>query len=320
MLDVGGGKGLLSYLLNKNGWKSTVIDPIEEVYLKKYKDLNTDCRVLLTDKEVNSIPRIAGIFREDLTNDFDLLIGLHAHGSNLQIINACKKYNRDFVLLPCCVIDEPLTKRPNIDWLKSLVDFAANRGFEVKKTTLNFKGQNTLIYTDQYLTKIPTLYTITGLPYSGKTTLRKELIKHIDFELVSIDNIMDKSNMWREGHPTQDDWDKAYSVAYEQLKTYLKANEDVVFDGGSLKFSERETQRNIAKKYGARHKLIYINTPRYEIIKRRLRNQKTKERGDLTDSEMEKAFNMFEEPRVNETPLEYSTPEDLKDWIGENLS
>ena len=88
-----------------------------------------------------------------MAEGFDLLVGLHAHGSNLQIINACKKYDRDFLLLPCCVIDEPLVKTPNVDWLKSLIHYAKEKGFEVKKNELNFKGQNILIYTDKHLDK-----------------------------------------------------------------------------------------------------------------------------------------------------------------------
>lgn len=152
VLDVGGGKGLLSYLLNKKGWNSTVIDPVnEDVYLTKYKDIKTGKRIILSKADVASIPRIKNEFKEEMAKDFELLIGLHAHGSNLQIINACKKYNKDFLLLPCCVISEPLVKKPNINWFESLIDYAKNMGFEVKQDTLFFKGQNTLIYTDKYL-------------------------------------------------------------------------------------------------------------------------------------------------------------------------
>jgi len=153
-LDVGGGKGLLAYMLNNHGWSTTVVDPVDEdVYLTKYKDIVTGKRVMLTKEIVSKIPRIKGIFKEEMAQDFDLLIGLHAHGSNLLIINACKKYHKDFLLLPCCVIDEPLVKRANVDWLQSLVDYATKMGFEVKKDTLNFKGQNVLIYSSKHLTQ-----------------------------------------------------------------------------------------------------------------------------------------------------------------------
>ena len=153
VLDVGGGKGLLSLLLNKNGWQATVVDPAITDYLTKYKDIKTGKRVLLKDNEIENFKRITGVFDPVMAKDFDLLIGLHAHGSNLQIIDACKKYGKDFLLLPCCVIDEPLIKRPDVDWMESLIDYAKGKGFEVKRDELNFKGQNVLIYSDKHLIK-----------------------------------------------------------------------------------------------------------------------------------------------------------------------
>ena len=153
VLDVGGGKGLLSLLLNKNGWQATVVDPAITDYLTKYKDITTGKRVLLKDNEIENFKRITGVFKPEMTKDFDLLIGLHAHGSNLQIIDACKKYGKDFLLLPCCVIDEPLVKKPNVDWMESLIEYAKGKGFDVKKDELNFKGQNVLIYSDKHLVK-----------------------------------------------------------------------------------------------------------------------------------------------------------------------
>lgn len=153
VLDVGGGKGLLSFLLNKNDWEAVVVDPAITDYLTKYKDIETGKRVLLSDDKVERFKRIYGVFEEEMARDFDLLIGLHAHGSNLQIINACKKYDKDFLLLPCCVIDEPLVKKPDVNWLESLIDYSKGKGFDVKKDELNFKGQNILIYTDKHLAK-----------------------------------------------------------------------------------------------------------------------------------------------------------------------
>lgn len=173
--------------------------------------------------------------------------------------------------------------------------------------------------TRKVLMDVPTLYSVTGLPYSGKSTLTKELIKQFGFTLVSIDDIMDEKDMWREGHPTQEDWNIAYSEAYDKLKKYLKSGVNVVFDGGSLKFKERETQRNIAKEYRAKHNLIYVNTSIDEILKRKLKNEKTKERGQLTEIEMEDALNMFEEPIDRENPIIYNQTMDINDWIKENI-
>lgn len=165
-----------------------------------------------------------------------------------------------------------------------------------------------------------TLYTLTGLPYSGKSTLTKELVKRFGFKVISVDDIMNEKDMWRDGHPTMDDWNEAYTIAYDPLKKYITEDKDVIFDGGSLKFSERETQRKIAEYYGVERKMIYVNTSRKEIVQRKLRNETTKVRAQLSEKEMEDALGMFEEPRLEENPIFYNVDMDLDKWIKDYIN
>ena len=143
--DVGGGKGLLAYLLNQSGWNVTIIDPVTQILPRTFKDLHKTRTTLTPDKR-KDVKRIDKPFEIEMAKEFDLLVGLHAHGSNLKIIDACKEYNKEFVLLPCCVIGEPVETKPGINWLESLVDYAQNKGFEVGRTKLNFAGQDTIIF------------------------------------------------------------------------------------------------------------------------------------------------------------------------------
>ena len=101
---------------------------------------------MLSPEQIKSIKRITEPFEIPMAKDFNLLIGLHAHGSNMKIIQAAKKYGTDFILLPCCVVDEPIIKQPGINWLESLIEYAQSLGFKVKTDKLNFAGQRTLIY------------------------------------------------------------------------------------------------------------------------------------------------------------------------------
>jgi hypothetical protein len=141
--DIGGGKGLLAYLLNQHGWDVTVIDP-------EYQDLPTKYTGL--DKQRVKIPPEATVehidetFEKEMTKDFDMIIGLHVHGSCMKMIEAAKEYNKKLVLLPCCVIDEPIIKEEGIKWTESLVEYAEKLGLEVQTTKLNFKGKNVVIY------------------------------------------------------------------------------------------------------------------------------------------------------------------------------
>lgn len=148
--DIGGGKGLVSYLLNKAGWQSSVIDPTQQSLPEKYTDLNKKKHKILPEEIVPYIPKPFSI---EMAQDFDLMIGLHAHGCNMWIIDAALKYNKDFLILPCCVIDEPIIKERDINWRESLKEYAIKKGLPVKEIQFNFMGKNIALYTDRYLRK-----------------------------------------------------------------------------------------------------------------------------------------------------------------------
>lgn len=142
--DIGGGKGLLAYLLQKQGWAATVIDPEYQTLPDKYKDLTTQTRVRLAP--IENVPHINEKFVPALAMNFDVLVGMHAHGCNVAIINAAAEYKRSFVLFPCCIIDEPIHPLPGVHWLQCLADYAIQRGFKVHPFRLNFSGQNIGFY------------------------------------------------------------------------------------------------------------------------------------------------------------------------------
>jgi hypothetical protein len=139
-VDIGGGKGLLSYLLIQSGWEAGVIDPFDQPLPDKYKDIATEQRVKIRSDE--KVLRVTAEFETDMAQGYDLLIGMHAHGCNARIIDAAAQYGCGFVLFPCCVIDEPFFPRLGVHWLECLADYAVLQGQEVFPFRLNFKGQN----------------------------------------------------------------------------------------------------------------------------------------------------------------------------------
>jgi hypothetical protein len=138
--DVGGGKGLLSHLLLQSGWQATIIDPIKQALPVKYKDIHAKTRVKITPQ--TKVPTLAVEFTEEMAENFDLLIGMHAHGCNVKIIDAAARYGCGFIIFPCCVIDEPFYPRLGVHWLESLASYAASQGHALYPIRLNFKGQN----------------------------------------------------------------------------------------------------------------------------------------------------------------------------------
>ena len=142
--DIGGGKGFLAYLLQMSGWDATVIDPVHQTLPEKYKDLTLNKRVKIPPTA--TVPHINAEFEQPLARDFDVLVGMHAHACNVKIIDAAKEFGSTFVLLPCCIIDEPLYPLPGVHWLECLAEYATQKGFEIRPFRLNFRGQNIGFY------------------------------------------------------------------------------------------------------------------------------------------------------------------------------
>ena len=142
--DVGGGKGLLTYLLRQDGWDARVIDPQAQPLPGKYKNIETGQQIRIPPDA--RVPRIDAPFSPEMGASFDLLIGMHAHGCNIQIIDTMTQLGRRFVLLPCCIIDEPLLPPPGMHWLECVLRYALDQGACVIPFQLNFRGQNIGFY------------------------------------------------------------------------------------------------------------------------------------------------------------------------------
>jgi hypothetical protein len=142
--DIGGGKGLLSYLLLHSGWDVTVIDPEMQALPSKFKDIASQTRVKIGEQA--AVPYIQAPFSVELARGFDLLVAMHAHGCNAAIIEAAAQYGCGFAIFPCCVIDEPFYPPRGVLWLESLAHYAVQLGVPVYTVRLNFKGQNVGLY------------------------------------------------------------------------------------------------------------------------------------------------------------------------------
>ena len=138
--DIGGGKGLLAYLLQQSGWEAAVIDPIYQELPDKYKDIATGQRVKIGTHE--KVRRVSRPFSAEMGREFDLLIGMHAHGCNALIVDAAAEYGCGYVLFPCCVIEEPFFPVRGVSWLESITAYGVEGQRPLHHFRLNFKGQN----------------------------------------------------------------------------------------------------------------------------------------------------------------------------------
>jgi len=135
---------LLAYLFQQSGWAATVIDPIQQGLPDKYKDMATAKQMRIPPTA--RVPRIDRPFTPSMAADFDILVAMHAHGCNIQMIDAAAHYGRSVILLPCCIIQEPIIPPPGTHWIQCVVDYALQQALSIRPFRLNFKGQNIGLY------------------------------------------------------------------------------------------------------------------------------------------------------------------------------
>jgi hypothetical protein len=138
--DVGGGKGLLTWLLNQAGFRAEVVDPVDQPLPSRYRDLASGRRVRLGDDD--RVPRRRARFGPALGRRYDLLVALHGHGSNLAVLETVAQAGNSCVVLPCCVVEEPAAPPPGQNWFLWLADHARGLGLEPEFFSLNFSGQH----------------------------------------------------------------------------------------------------------------------------------------------------------------------------------
>jgi hypothetical protein len=137
--DVGGGKGLLTHLLGQAGFSAEVVDPVDQPLPSRYRDLATGRQVRLGGEV--SVARRRVPFRPALGRRYDLLVALHAHGSNLAVLETVAEAGNSCVVLPCCVVEEPAAPPPGENWFRWLAGRAEGLGLEPEYFALNFRGQ-----------------------------------------------------------------------------------------------------------------------------------------------------------------------------------
>jgi hypothetical protein len=138
--DVGGGKGLLAWLLNEAGFRAEVVDPVDQPLPSRYRDLASGRRVRLGGDQ--RVPRRRTRFGPALGRRYDLLVALHAHGSNLAVLDTAAQAHNSCVVLPCCVVEEPSAPGPGQNWFLWLAEHARGLGLQPEFFSLNCSGQH----------------------------------------------------------------------------------------------------------------------------------------------------------------------------------
>jgi hypothetical protein len=155
ILDVAGGKGMLSYKLQTNHgiWSTTVVDPRSQKLPSKKEHYLAKIRAE-SDKDPSlGIQYLAKFFDQAIVDDppedllsCDLILGLHPDQATEAIVDFALKHKKFFAVIPCCVFscDFPDRKDSDGNLIVSYGEFIEHlkkKDSRIQEAKLEFEGK-----------------------------------------------------------------------------------------------------------------------------------------------------------------------------------
>lgn len=151
----------------------------------------------------------------------------------------------------------------------------------------------------------PLLIALSGLPFSGKSTLARKLATALDLPVVSYDDDIyakHKHEVPANTSPAEE-FEIVQAIARQLIAEKLTAGQSFIYDDLGLQKEERESIRKVANDFGARYVLLFLNTPLSTIEQRRKNNNQSNLRGHIRDEKMALNISLLEKPESDEQAI-----------------
>jgi predicted kinase len=164
--------------------------------------------------------------------------------------------------------------------------------------------------------KRPRLYIVFGIPFSGKSTIVRELVRQRGCRAIVIDAINTARGIGIAGAPiTLEDWEISFASARAQLDDALAAGESVAYDGHIWSHAQRDDFRALASAADADITFIYLDVPESVARERWQANRQTAHRHDVPDDLFTQAVGLMEPPDEEERVMRYDGSAPIATWV-----
>ena len=148
VLDIAGGKGLVSFFLTTlYGIRCKIIDPRGASLPKsRRKELKKKKIQIEEDRKMFTLDTC-----DELTKGCSLIIGMHPDEATVDIVDVALAKKINFAVVPCCVFhnkfpDRKLKSGKEVVEYPDIIQFILEKDSSLKIDFLNIKGRNKVIY------------------------------------------------------------------------------------------------------------------------------------------------------------------------------
>ena len=165
-----------------------------------------------------------------------------------------------------------------------------------------------------------TLYIMTGLPFSGKSTLSRALAEHINAVLISFDKVWEeKQEELKKVADKNEEWRQVLNHTHKKIKKSLLEGKSVVYDDTNARKEHRDELRRIAGQALADVKIVFLDTPIEKIIKREKENKTLQNRHEVTSENFLNLKDQFQAPTKEEDAMRFTPLDNVKNWLEDNI-
>jgi predicted kinase len=155
---------------------------------------------------------------------------------------------------------------------------------------------------------------MSGLSFSGKTTLARKISEATGAPIVSYDGLFATA----ERDPSVsglDEWYLVTGLVDDRARAHLAAGRSVIVDTLNEDRIDRDRLRAIAAEQGTEAIVVHVDAPRGLIEERRRENEFTGARGTTKDENFEFVLSRFEPPCPAEWSIRYQAGDDIEQWL-----
>lgn len=161
----------------------------------------------------------------------------------------------------------------------------------------------------------PTLYIMCGLAFSGKSTVARKITEHTGAKIIAFDKLWVEKDKEQPVPKGDEGWRFIRKVGQEEVAKALQEGQDVVYDDNNVRFEHREELREVARRFGARATVVYLNTPMELIREREAVNRSTGERHEVEPENFQKVVEQLQVPISEENVIQFTPDTDLNEFL-----
>lgn len=163
----------------------------------------------------------------------------------------------------------------------------------------------------------PLLFAMCGIPFSGKTTVARELSDRCGLALVSVDAIVCELGIDLGPDAVEHrGWARAMAEGFDRTRRLLAKGTSVVYDHANHSRRNRERCRRVASQNGATFRLVWADTPVEEARRRLLANRARPRRTDVPDASFGEIVVEFEPPLDEPDVIRVTPGMTIDDLVG----